>query len=133
MRQIFTSPWFRYSLYATLAALALILVPVAPVATVGGLMLLIFLPGGQLTRWLGLARGGLTFKNIALSTALGLVTSPILIYWSSLLFGFNRWTVLVTFSLYILALAAWVSHRPPKIGEETPPSVLTEPRCGRGW
>ncbi|MCB0226257.1 MAG: hypothetical protein KDI02_21380, partial [Anaerolineae bacterium] len=124
MRQIFTSPWFRYSLYATLAALALILVPVAPVATVGGLMLLIFLPGGQLTRWLGLARGGLTFKNIALSTALGLVTSPILIYWSSLLFGFNRWTVLVTFSLYILALAAWVSHRPPKIGEETPPIGL---------
>ncbi|HRV92899.1 MAG TPA: hypothetical protein P5526_12110, partial [Anaerolineae bacterium] len=98
MRQIFTSPWFRYSFYTLLAALALILVPVAPVGTVGGLMLLIFLPGAQLTRWLGLTQDGWTFKNIAFSTALGLVTSPILIYWSSLLFGFNRWTVLVVFS-----------------------------------
>lgn len=124
MRQIFTSPWFRHTFYATLAALAFILIPVAPVGTVGGLMLLIFLPGAQLTRWLGLTRGGWTFKNIVFSTALGLVTSPILIYWSSLLFGFNHWTVLVVFSLYILALAAWVSFRLPEIADEAPPIGL---------
>ena len=124
MRQILSSPWFRYSLFATLAALALILIPIAPIATFGGLLLLIFLPGGQLTRRLELTEGVWTFKNIALSTALGLVTSPIVIYWSSLLFGFNRWTVLIVFTLYILAMAAWVSYRPPDMGDEPPPIDL---------
>ncbi|MCB0210237.1 MAG: hypothetical protein KDJ52_12945 [Anaerolineae bacterium] len=124
MRQILTLPWFRHVFYATLIALGLILIPIAPVATVGGLILLIFLPGTQLTRRLGLAPNGWNFKNIALSTALGLVTSPIVIYWSSLLFGFNRWTVIIVFVVYILAMAAWISYRPPETTDETLPIGL---------
>jgi hypothetical protein len=85
-------------------------VPFAPVAVVGGLALITVLPGAQLTRWLGLYQQRWGFRTITLSMALGAVTSPILIYWSSLLFGFSRGLVLLVLSLSIVVVAGWASR-----------------------
>jgi hypothetical protein len=88
----------------------LVLLPFSPVAVIGGLGLIILLPGAQLMCWLGLYESRWDFKALTLSVVLGLVTSPLLTYWVALLLGFNRWVLLVVFSIYSLALAAWVSH-----------------------
>ncbi|HEX9925643.1 MAG TPA: hypothetical protein VGD99_23505, partial [Anaerolineae bacterium] len=110
MLQRLSSPWFRTSLIGTAACLLLVLLPFSPVAVIGGLGLIILLPGAQLMCWLGLYESRWDFKALTLSVVLGLVTSPLLTYWVALLLGFNRWVLLVVFSIYSLALAAWVSH-----------------------
>lgn len=108
--QLLKHSWFSKTLLLTVMALLLTFVPFAPVAVVGGVLLIIALPGAQLMRWLGLYQRRWDFRAITLSVALGMVTSPLLIYWSSLLFGFNRWLLLVIFSAYVIALAGWVGR-----------------------
>jgi len=109
--QALTSPWFRNTVYATAVAILLTFIPLAPIGLIGGLALLMALPGAQLTRWLGLSSRRWDFSTVTLSMALGMVTAPLLIYWSSLLFGFSRGVLLIVFPVYILLLAAWVSRR----------------------
>jgi hypothetical protein len=133
MRQILASDRFRKTFYFTLAATLLTLSPFVPVAMVGGVALLTLLPGLQLTRWLGLAQGHGRFRTIAFSLALGLVTSPILIYWSSLLFGYHRWLLLLLFPLYILALAAWLSRAQPHSQPNPPVSAEVGASSHRLW
>ncbi len=91
MQQILSSNYFKKNVYLTVAMVLLTLVPFSPVAVIGGLALITILPGAQLVRWLGFYQPRWDFKTVSLSVTLGMVTSPILIYWSSLLFGFNRW------------------------------------------
>jgi hypothetical protein len=108
--QVLSSDWFRKTIYFTFAAVLLTFVPFSPVAMVGGLALITILPGAQLSRGLGLYHQRWDFGAVALSVTLGLVTSPILIYWSSLLFSFSRGLLLIVFPLYIIVLAGWVSR-----------------------
>ncbi len=110
MQQVLPSHWFKRSVYFTVAAVLLTFVPFSAIAVAGGLILITILPGAQLVRWLGLYQRRWDFKTVTLSIALGMVTSPILIYWSSLLFGFSRGLLLIVFSLYIIALAGWVGR-----------------------
>ncbi|MEM7342666.1 MAG: hypothetical protein AAF485_00355 [Chloroflexota bacterium] len=105
-----SSPWLRNTIFITLAAVLLTFIPISPIGVLGGLVLLTILPGAQLMRWLGLYQQRWDFRAVILSLALGMVTSPLLIYWSSLLIGFNRWLILIVFSLYIIGLALWVSR-----------------------
>ena len=128
MPQRLSSNWFRTSLVGTAAGLLLVLLPFSPVAVVGGLGLIILLPGAQLLRWLGFYEARWDFKALTLSVVLGLVTSPLLTYWVALLLGFNRWLLLLVFSIYSLALAAWVSRSdaaepavPNEVNEATGP------------
>jgi hypothetical protein len=121
MPQILSSNRYRTSLIATAATLLLVLLPFSPVAVMGGLGLIILLPGAQLMRWLGFYEARWDFKAMTLSVVLGLVTSPLLIYWVALLLGFNRWVLLVVFTIYGLALAAWVSR-----GDAAEPAVPNE-------
>ncbi len=114
MLSIFFSNWFKNSAIFTALAVLITFVPYSPLAVWGGLALVTVLPGAQLARWLGLYAGRWNFEAVVLSVTLGLVTSPLLIYWGSLLFGYQRWLLLALFSVYILALAAYVSpqHTP---------------------
>lgn len=113
MPPILTCRWFRQTAALTLAALLLTFVPHSPVAVIGGVLLLILLPGLQLSRWLGLHQDGSRLRAAIPGLALGLATSPILIYWSGLLFGLSRWLLLLLFPLYILALAALAGRAQP--------------------
>lgn len=116
MQSRLSSQWFKRTVYFTLGAILFTFVPFFPLAGAGGLALLAILPGAQLMRWLGLFKQRWDFAQVVFSVVLGMVTSPILIYWSSLLFGLSRWLLLIVFPLYIVALAAWVSRNDP-----TPP------------
>ena len=133
--QALTSPWFRNTVYATAVAILLTFIPLAPIGLIGGLALLMALPGAQLTRWLGLSSRRWDFSTVTLSMALGMVTAPLLIYWSSLLFGFSRGVLLIVFPVYILLLAAWVSRRDGAESHSADPTSL-EPlpeSTRRGW
>ncbi|MBN1218424.1 MAG: hypothetical protein JXM69_05830 [Anaerolineae bacterium] len=133
---VLSSPWFRKTVALTIAAVILTFVPIAPLAIVGGLALTMVLPGVQLLHWLDLFRQQWDFRAVVLSIALGMVTSPILIYWSSLLFGFSRWPLLVVFSVYAIALAAWVSRNDSYItnnGNESDTSDEPADSSRRNW
>jgi hypothetical protein len=123
MQPILTSHWFKQTAALTLAASLLTFVPYSPVAVTGGVLLLILLPGLQLSRWLGLHQEGSRLRAAIPGLALGLATAPILIYWSGLLFGFSRWLLLFLFPLYILALAALAcrAHPDPAARLNLPP------------
>ena len=99
------STWFKYTLFATLITLTLTLLPFTPLALCGAVGLLIILPGLQLARWLDLTPTWQRPETLLVSLALGLVTSPILVYWSSLIFGFTRPMLLILLPLYVLLLA----------------------------
>ncbi|MDM8520437.1 hypothetical protein QUF64_10350 [Anaerolineales bacterium HSG6] len=118
------SPWFKTTLTLTVAAIFLILVPIAPLSMLGGLALLIVLPGAQWTRWLGLYRHWRDPQTILLSVTCGMLTTPLFIYWTGLLFGFTRLTILLILPLYILgltmlALKQPLSNQPPRINLKT--------------
>ena len=104
MIQLLTSNWLKRSIYLTFAAVFFTFIPFSPIAILGGLILITILPGAQLVRWLGLYQQKWGFESVALSVTLGMVTSPILIYWSSLLFGYSRGLLLIVFPLYIILL-----------------------------
>ncbi len=137
MQQFLSSNWFKRSLYFTVAAVLLTFVPFSPIAVAGGLALITILPGMQLTRWLGLYRQRWDFSTVTLSVALGMVTSPILIYWSSLLFGFSRGVLLVVFPVYIIILAGWLGRdgsTPESTGRDEPTSPDEPADSSRlGW
>ncbi len=128
MRNLRTSNWFKQTAIVTLAAVLITLVPFAPIAVIGPIVLLTLLPGAQLTHWLGLYKHKWHFETATLSLVLGLVTSPILIYWSSLIFGYTRLTLLIIFPIYILSLSAWIS---PKDSPQTRPQQASSIDCSR--
>jgi len=121
MQQVLSSDWFTKSVIFTAVAVLFTFVPIAPVGVVGGLALLTILPGAQIARWLGLYQQRWNFATVVLSLALGMVTSPILIYWSSLIFGYSRALVLIIFPLYIIGLAAYVASSKPAAPSPTEP------------
>ncbi|MDM8526788.1 hypothetical protein QUF58_01140 [Anaerolineales bacterium HSG24] len=109
---LINTPWFKTSLALTVATLILILIPVAPLSILGGLALLTLLPGRQWTRWLGLYRHWRDPQTILLSVVCGMLTTPLLIYWTGLLLDFNRMTLLLIMSLYILGLTMLEAKQP---------------------
>jgi hypothetical protein len=126
MQHLLSSNWFKLSAGLTLVAVALTFAPLTPVAILGGAALLTILPGAQLARWLGLYQGRWTFEAVALSLTLGMVTSPLLIYWNSLLFGFQRELLLVIFALYIIILAGYLA-RHDTLPNTSPLSIIHYP------
>jgi len=122
--------WLNKTVIFTIAALLLTFVPVSAIGLLGGICMLTLLPGAQWLRWLGLYRHRWNFTTVTLSLVLGLVTSPIVIYWGSLLFGFSRGLLLVLFPLYIIVLAGWVSRR-----DLSPEQSAPEPKDSSqtGW
>ena len=111
MQTILSSHWFRNSVFLTLGATLLLFIPWSPIAVLGGLALITILPGAQLLRWLGLYPGRWNFEAVVISIALGMVTSPVLIYWGGLLFGLSRPMLLLLLPLYNISLAAGVEYR----------------------
>ncbi len=126
MQKLLLTKWFKQSVSLTLVATLLTLIPLAPIAIVGAVALITVLPGRQIVRWLGLYEQRWSFEKLTLSLALGLVTSPILIYWSSLLFGYSRVMLLIVFPAYIVALAAWVSRNDFKLAISQAPISLPD-------
>jgi hypothetical protein len=102
--------WLVSSVVLAFLAVGLTLVPWPPLSIVGGLALLTLLPGMQLTHWLGLWHGWQSIKSMVLSIALGLVVSPLLLFWSGWLFGMSRLETLLVPVLFIV-LMGWVNSR----------------------
>jgi hypothetical protein len=71
-----------------------------------------WLPGGQIVRWLGLYSRWREGQTLILSVACGLLVSPVVVYWSSVAFGFSRLTAFGALILLTLGLAALNHVRP---------------------
>ncbi len=131
-QRLLTSTWFKNSVYATAAAILLTLMPFAPIGIAGAVLLLTALPGVQWVRWLGLYRPDHPFQTITLSVALGMVTSPILIYWSGLLFGYPRWLLQFFFALYLGGRGGGVGKLAPPVPPEGGMANASPPSGGTG-
>jgi len=109
------TPWLKSTLITTAIAVLFILIPLTPLNWVGGLILLTLLPGLQWIRWLGLYQSWRTPETILVSLALGMVTTPIIIYWAGLLLGYSWLIVLLIMMLYIIGVAVLAGSTPPTL------------------
>ncbi len=104
------------------------LIPLPILSYPAALMLVIFLPGTQIVRWLGLYASWREARTVILSVATGLLVSPIVVYWASLVFGFSRLVSLAALVLFILGMA-WLNNLKPVDGPS--PSKLFDTRRQR--
>lgn len=88
-------------------AVLLALIPWPPLSLIGGVALMIVLPGRELARWLGLERG---WPGLVLSLALGLLIVPLILFWGGWLVGFSRLETVGICLLFTLGLA-WLNRR----------------------
>lgn len=115
--------WLVQSAGLIFLAIILTFIPWTPIATVGALTLLTLLPGMQLARWLGLWRGWQNVQSFVLSIALGLVISPLLLFWLGWLFELSRGEILVVIGILVIGMAGVNSRYPSRGPETTPESV----------
>ena len=122
---LFFNGWLSRTIAISLAAVVVALIPWMPLSTLGALALLSLLPGAQMARWLGLWQSWRSLPGLLTGAGLGLVVSPLLLFWAGWLFGFSR---LETFAVCLLFiwLLAWLNSRFPAPGH-LPPADLSPP------
>jgi hypothetical protein len=100
---------------ATAAGIVLVLLPIALgipiVSLVAALVLVLYMPGAQIAKWLGLFNKWNDVQSFCLSVAAGMIISPPLLYWAGLVLGFQKGTILAVLSGFVLLLSLVNSYQ----------------------
>jgi hypothetical protein len=94
---------------ATASVITLVLLPIALgipiVSLVAALVLVLYMPGAQIVKWLGLFNRWNDVQSFCLSVAASMIVSPPLLYWAGLVLGFQKGTILAVLSGFVLLLS----------------------------
>jgi len=108
----------------TLGAALAALVPSPFLSFPAAWLLITWLPGGQIVRWLGLYSSWREGRTLILSVVCGLLVSPVVVYWGSAAFGFSRLTAIGALIVLSVGLAA-LNHARPLAGRSPAPLCQT--------
>ncbi|RME72352.1 MAG: hypothetical protein D6784_13665, partial [Chloroflexi bacterium] len=118
--------WLLQSTLLILTALLLMNLPWFPVSVIGGVLLLILLPGMQIVRWLGLWTGWRHLYSVILSLAFGVSIVPLLIFWTGWLEGLSKISISLTLVL-ATTIGALFNHYFPLSSQKLPRGVKKIP------
>jgi hypothetical protein len=112
---------------ATASGIALVLLPIVlgiPIVSLAAaLVLVLYMPGAQIAKWLGLFKKWNDVQSFCLSVAASMIVSPPLLYWAGWVLGFQKGTILVVLSGFVLLLSLVNSYQKAAGSASFPPLV----------
>lgn len=120
--------WTTFTLLGVFLVVLPVILGVPGISLIAASLLVLYMPGAQITKWLGLFRSWDDLQTLFLSLAVGMVVTPPILYWAGLVAGFQKWTILMVLSGFVLVMSLVNDYQGAATPAPFPPLVESKKR-----